>query len=118
MMSSRAVNHGTKHNNIEPALEEMRTLMYAGKLHIAAHNTELIEELRHYHRDQDYRIVKQRDDLVSALRYAIMMKRHGKPLAEYDGIGYGAMPYAGQRRDRSSEAEIARGVDFDVFTGR
>ncbi len=118
MMVTHALNHGTTHFNVEPALEEMRTLMYAGKLHIASHNTELIEELRHYHRDQDYRLVKQRDDLVSALRYAIMMKRLGKPLADYDGIGFGAMPYAGQRRDRSGDATLAQGIDFDVFTGR
>jgi len=27
-----------------------------------------------YHRDEDFRIVKQRDDLVSAFRYAVMMR--------------------------------------------
>jgi phage terminase large subunit-like protein len=124
MMSRHAVNHGTDRNNIEPALEEMRELMYTGKITIAGHNSELLEELRHYHRDEDFRIVKQRDDLVSALRYAIMMRRLGRPRLECDGIGYGSMPYAGQRRDNSAPTQFARGTpnhpdgDFDVFTGR
>jgi hypothetical protein len=97
MLPSHAVNHGTKTNAVEPALEEMRALMYGGKLTIAAHNTDLLEELRNYHRDEDYKIVKQRDDLVSALRYAIMMRRNGGALSACEGVGYGAMPHAGQR---------------------
>jgi phage terminase large subunit-like protein len=117
MMGKHATNHGTNHFNIEPALEEMRELMFAGKLTIAGHNHEVLEELRHYHRDENFKIVKQRDDLVSALRYVIMMRRYGKSLSECDGIGYGAMPYAGQRRVNSGP-QIARDVDFGVFTGR
>jgi phage terminase large subunit-like protein len=115
MMASHAVNHGTKQNNIEPALEEMREMMFSGKLTIAGHNAELIEELRSYHRDEDYRVVKQRDDLVSAFRYAVMMRRQGRARSECDGIGYGTQPYAGQRRDRS-EPQVAKGMDFDLFS--
>jgi hypothetical protein len=59
--------------------------------------------------------VKQRDDLVSALRYAIMMRRHGKARSDCDGVGFGNMAYAGQRRDRSSEPQMAKGLDFDLF---
>jgi hypothetical protein len=92
----------------------MRELMMTGKLTIAGHNAELFEELRMYHRDENYRILKQRDDLICALRYAIMMKRSGKPLAECEGVGYGAMPYAGQRR-ATGEVQIADGADFPLF---
>jgi hypothetical protein len=46
-----------------------------------------------------------------------MMRRHGRPRADCDGIGYGSMPYAGQRRGRSRELQMASGVDFDLFTG-
>ena len=114
MMGKHATNHGTNHFNAEPALEEIREMMYAGKLTIAGHSYELLEELRNYHRDENFKIVKQRDDLVSALRYAIMMRRSGKPLNDCEGIGYGAMPYARQRRSSSSrEPQIADGVDFD-----
>jgi phage terminase large subunit-like protein len=122
MMAKHAINHGTGHFNVEPALEELRELMFAGKLIIASHNHELIDELRNYHRNQDFKIVKQRDDLVSALRYACMMKRSGRARAECDGIGYGAMPYAGQRGGGSSGPQYARGSasrdDIDPFTGQ
>lgn len=91
--------------------------MYGGRLTIAAHNTELIEEIRHYHRDHDYRVSKQRDDLISALRYAVMSKHRGKPRWECDGIGFGQMPYAGHvPRSRSEpEGQLARGIDFQLF---
>ena len=113
-MPTHAVNHGTKLNNVEPALAEIREFMFAGKLTIAGHNHELLEEMRMYHRDEDFRIVKQRDDLVSALRYSIRMRRHGKPLDECEGVGFGPMPFAGQRRT-SPGAQVPDGVDFDVF---
>jgi phage terminase large subunit-like protein len=116
MMASHAVNHGTKLNSVEPALAEMRELMYTGKLTIAGHNAELLEELRHYHRDENFKIIKQRDDLICALRYAVMMKRHGKLLSDCEGVGFGPMPYAKQRR-ASDPPETVDG-DFDVFSGR
>ena len=119
MLPSHAVNYGTRTNAVEPALEEIRQLMFEGKLTIAGHNTELLEEFRNYHRDEDFRIVKHRDDLVSAMRYAIMMRRHGKMLEDCDGIGIGAMQFAAQRsRLRSAPTQIADGTDFDVFTGQ
>jgi phage terminase large subunit-like protein len=118
MLAGHAVNHGTKVNTVEPALAEMREMMFAGKLTIAKHNGELLEELRNYHRDEDFKIVKQRDDLISALRYGVMMRRSGKPLSDCDGIGYGAAPYARQRRDSGRDQQLAAGLDFDVFTGR
>jgi phage terminase large subunit-like protein len=114
MLPSHAINHGTNNFSVEPALEELRELMFTGKLSIAGHNTELLEEMRHYHRDQDFRIVKQRDDMVSALRYAVMSKRRGKPMSECDGVGFGPMQFAGQRAT-SREPRLARGIDFDLF---
>ena len=116
MLNNHAVNHGTKTNAVEPALAEMRELMFGGKFTIAGHNHELLEEMQNYHRDEDFRIVKQRDDLVSAVRYGVMMRRNGKPLSECDGIGYGPMPFAGQRNN-NGDSRLARGIDFDVFTG-
>jgi phage terminase large subunit-like protein len=118
MLPTHATNHGTKAFNVEPAIEEVRELMFSGKLTIAGHNRELLEEMRHYHRDDDFRIVKQRDDLISAFRYAVMMRRSGKPLDQCEGIGYGNMPYARQNRDRSREPQMAKGLDFDLFTGQ
>jgi hypothetical protein len=101
-------------NNIEPALEEMREMMFSGRLTIAGHNAELIEEMRTYHRDEDYRIVKQRDGLVSAFRYAVMVRTNGRTRSECDGVGFGSMPFAGQRRERS-QGQFAKGLDFNLF---
>ena len=47
--------------------------------HLDPGNHAFLEEMRNYHRDEDFKIVKQRDDLVSALRYGIMMRRGGEP---------------------------------------
>jgi hypothetical protein len=57
------------------------------------------------------KIVKHRDDLVSALRYGIMMRRGGKPLSECQGVGYGNMPYANQRPERSGQPRNLRARD-------
>jgi hypothetical protein len=88
--------------------------MFTGKLHIAGHNSELVEQMRGYHRDADYRVVKERDHLIDAMRYAIMMRRSGRARSECDGVGFGAMPFAGQRRERS-EQRYAAGLDFNLF---
>ena len=73
--------------------------------------------MRNYHYDEDYRIVKQCDDLVSALRYAIMMRRSGKPLSECEGIGFGHLPHAMQQA-RHDQNRRRGGGDFDLFTGQ
>jgi hypothetical protein len=46
--------------------------------------TELSEELLKYHRDEDYKIVPIRDDLISAVRYAFMARRSGRLLSDCD----------------------------------
>jgi phage terminase large subunit-like protein len=114
MMSTHAKNHGTNDNRVEPALQEIKELMFTGKLTIAGHNSELIEQLRTYHRDQDFRVVKERDHLIDAMRYGVMMRRQGRTRSECDGVGFGTMPFAGQRRDRSDQHHAA-GLDFNLF---
>jgi hypothetical protein len=106
--TNHAVNHGSKTNAVEPALE-IREMMFGGKLTIAGHNTELLEEMRNYHRDEDFKIVKQRDDVVSAMRYAIMMRRQGKPLFECEGIGLVLcrLPHSARRAVASPRASPA-----------
>jgi hypothetical protein len=120
MADKWALNHGTTNYNVEPALEEIRTMMYEARLTIAPHNYELIEEMRNYHYDENFKIVKVRDDLVSAFRYAVMERRQGRPQTEYDGVGRsfsgGNMLFAGQQRERpQANGGLARNVDFDVF---
>src|SRR5262249_2192713 len=117
MLPSHAVNHATGDYRVEPGLQEIRELMYTGKLTIGGHNSELLEQLRHYHRDEDYRIVKSRDHLIDAFRYAVMCKRQGKRRLECDGVGHGAMPFAGHvPADRGGEARgQAKNVNFDLW---
>ena len=54
--------------------------MNTGRLRVFSNLTELIEEIREYHTkttaDGNAVIVKIKDDLVDALRYAFMMRRH------------------------------------------
>jgi hypothetical protein len=93
---------------------------------IASHMTELGEEILNYHRDEDYKIVKLRDDLICAVRYAFMMRRNGKQLVECKDYGRApgvesAEMYDPRRllhRDPSREQTVARNVDFDVFSGK
>jgi phage terminase large subunit-like protein len=115
MLHSHAINHGTKENNVEVALAEIREHMYTGKLTIAKHNGELIEEMRMYHRSEDFKIVKNNEDLVSGFRYAVMMRRKGRTVAECDGVGYGPMQYAGKQRGGSGEVQIASDMDISIF---
>ena len=72
---------------VEPAIEEMCGYMKRGCFTIASHMGELGEEILNYHRDEDYKIVPLRDDLISAVRYAFMMRRSGKPLEGCENYG-------------------------------
>ena len=86
--------------------------------------SELAEEILSYHRDEDYKIVKLREDLISAVRYAFMARRHGKNLtdceeyARHPGLGdqYDLRPP--RRLPSDPPAGLAKGLDFDLFTGR
>jgi hypothetical protein len=80
MLAGHAENKGGGYH-VEPAIEEMIGFMKRGAFAIASHMSELAEEILSYHRDEDYKIVRQRDDLISAMRYAFMMRRHHEPLA-------------------------------------
>jgi hypothetical protein len=64
-----------------------------GRLKVARHLNEWLEERRFYHR-KDGQIVKIKDDLMSATRFALMMKRYAKAVT----LG-------------------SDGADFDLFTG-
>jgi hypothetical protein len=54
---------------------------------IANHMRELGNEILQYHRDEDFKIVRQRDDLISAVVYAFMARRSGKPLVGIEMYG-------------------------------
>lgn len=67
--------------SVEAGVADMLTRFQTGRLKVAAHLQDVFEELALYHRE-DGRIVKINDDIISAIRYGIMMLRHaitGKP---------------------------------------
>lgn len=64
-------------SNVEPGLMEMLDRMKSGRLKVFNHLSDWFEEFRLYHR-KDGKIVKLNDDLLSATRYALMMKRHAE----------------------------------------
>ena len=61
-------------NGLEAGVSEMLDRMQTGKLKVFSHLEHWLEEFRMYHR-KDGLIVKVSDDLLSATRYAMMMRR-------------------------------------------
>lgn len=73
MLKDRATfEDGT--NGVEAGLMEMLERMQTGRFKVFSNLVDWFEEFRMYHR-KDGKVVKLRDDLLSATRYALMMKR-------------------------------------------
>lgn len=62
---------------VEPGIDEMLDRMRTGRWKVFDTCAAWMEEFRQYHR-RDGKIVKKRDDLISASRYAMMMRRIGR----------------------------------------
>lgn len=74
-MLDEHATHEEGGNGLEAGLIEMLDRMHTGRFKVFAQCEEWFEEFRLYHRDNG-RVVKERDDLISAGRYALMMRRH------------------------------------------
>lgn len=61
---------------------EIRDLMLKGKFKVFSGQRDLLDEFLQYHRDENGRIVKVGDDLLDAVRYAYMMRRHAIAYAD------------------------------------
>ena len=61
-------------NGLEAGIAEMLDRMQTGRLKVFAHLADWWEEFRLYHRKEGL-IVKERDDILSATRYGVMMRR-------------------------------------------
>jgi phage terminase large subunit-like protein len=64
-------------NGVEAGIAEMLDRMQTGRWKVFSTCKEWLEERRMYHR-KDGKIVKERDDVLSASRYALMMLRHAE----------------------------------------
>lgn len=67
-------------NGVEAGLMEFNNLMKTGRFKVFSHLIEVFEEIRGYHRvskaNGKSEIVKTNDDILDAIRYAYMMRRH------------------------------------------
>lgn len=79
MLAERATFDGSS-NSVEQGIYEIRQLMQTGKFKVFRGAIEFFDEFSQYHRDEKGRIVKVRDDILDAVRYAYMMRRFAKPL--------------------------------------
>lgn len=89
-------------NSVEAGVQEMKELMETGRFKVFRHLSDWFEEFRVYHR-KDGKIVKLQDDLLSATRYAYMMRRHARPVRDIVNPGSRKKP------------RVAHGVDYQMF---
>lgn len=69
-------------NEVEPGIQELRDLMLEGKFKVFENLVDFFDEFRLYHRDENGKIVKLHDDIISAGRYAYMMRRYAKTMGD------------------------------------
>lgn len=89
-----------------PGIDEMNLRMETGRFKVGNDLTAWHDEYQDY-QYKDGQVVKIKDDLLSATRVGLMMKRYAKPLP------LGAS--SGAARRPSGMAETARDVNFDLF---
>src|ERR1019366_1724 len=63
----------------EAGYQEMSDRITTGRLKVAAHLSDFFEEFRNLHRDKNGAIEKINDDILSACRTAIIMRRYAAP---------------------------------------
>lgn len=88
-------NHATwpdGSNGVEAGLFELRDLMIKGKFKVFAGLRDFFDEFLQYHRDENGRIVKTRDDILDAVRYAYMMRRFAVPIGSIGAKKETAIP--------------------------
>jgi phage terminase large subunit-like protein len=85
----------------EAGYQEIADRITTGRIKVAAHLSDFFEEFRNLHRDKNGIIVKVNDDIMSALRTAVMMRRYAGPAQ------------LGSKFSRNRQT-IARDLDFDL----
>jgi phage terminase large subunit-like protein len=100
---------GKEGYGLEAGITVMEQRFARGGLLIALHLTEVHDEYLSYHRVNGL-IHKIDDDLLSAIRVGIMDLRYATTLGEAGFLPGGSF-------DRKPVQKVAKGLDFDVFTG-
>jgi hypothetical protein len=116
--------NGSASNSLEGGVSEIDLRERNGKWKVGRSCVCYLEERRLYHR-KDREIVKIHDDVLSAARYGMMMRRFFKPLDECGGGPAGNPWGSGGPRGRGGGGpQFAIGTpnhpdgDMDVFTGK
>jgi phage terminase large subunit-like protein len=78
MLSTHAAYDDKRSNGVEEGLMDILQRMQTGRFKVDKTLSQWWEEYRTYHR-KDGKVVKERDDLMSATRYAVMMLRYSIP---------------------------------------
>lgn len=101
-MLHEPATHPDGGNGVWAGIRFIDGLMETGKFKVFSHLHEVFEEIREYHTkttgadDENITIVKIKDDLVDAIRYAIMMRRFAKPMKDVRA------PKKNERRQRQA----------------
>lgn len=80
-------------NGVEAGLFEIRDLMMSGRFKVFAGLRDLFDEFLQYHRDDKGKINKTRDDVLDAVRYAYMMRRHAIAYGDIEKPWGGSLNY-------------------------
>lgn len=83
MLAEHAQFEDDRGNGVEAGVTEMLMRMETGRFKVYRHLKEFFEEKRLYHR-KDGRIVKEFDDILCAVRYAMMCLRFSSPIKGYN----------------------------------
>lgn len=81
-----------KSRSVEAGLFEIYDLMRTGRFKVFRGLRDWFEEYNFYHRDEKGKIVKTRDDLLDATRYAYMMRRFAKRFGEIGKVKQRVIP--------------------------
>lgn len=68
-------------NGVEAGLMEIRDLMMTGRFKVFRGLRDWFDEFLQYHRDENGKIAKVKDDIMDATRTAYMMRRHAKQIS-------------------------------------
>ena len=80
-------------NSVENGLYLILDAMRKGKFKVFRGQIDLMDELRQYHRDDKGKIVKVRDDILDAIRYAYMMLRYAKRQGDMGRHAVGSLTF-------------------------
>lgn len=84
IMLGQHATHAQGGNGVEAGIMEILERMQTGRFKVFAHLNDWWEEFRLYHRKEG-KIVKERDDIMDATRYATMMLRFAERPEMYSG---------------------------------